>query len=60
MRGFTTVRDLGGPAFALKQAIDEGLVPGPRIYPSGAMITHDRRPWRLARPLRPAARPGGR
>ena len=39
MRGFTTVRDLGGPATALKQAIDEGLVPGPRIYPSGAMIT---------------------
>lgn len=39
MRGFTTVRDAGGPAFALKQAIDEGLVPGPRIYPSGAMIT---------------------
>ena len=39
MRGFTTLRDLGGPVFALKQAIDEGLVPGPRIYPSGAMIT---------------------
>jgi imidazolonepropionase-like amidohydrolase len=39
MRGFTTVRDVGGPAFALKQAIDEGLVSGPRIYPSGAMIT---------------------
>lgn len=39
MRGFTTVRDLGGPSFALKQAIDEGLVAGPRIYPSGAMIT---------------------
>jgi imidazolonepropionase-like amidohydrolase len=39
MRGFTTVRDVGGPAFALKQAIDEGLAPGPRIYPSGAMIT---------------------
>ncbi len=39
MRGFTTVRDLGGPAFALKQAIDDGLVAGPRIYPSGAMIT---------------------
>jgi imidazolonepropionase-like amidohydrolase len=39
MRGFTTVRDLGGPSFALKQAIDEGLAPGPRIYPSGAMIT---------------------
>jgi imidazolonepropionase-like amidohydrolase len=39
MRGFTTVRDVGGPAFGLKQAIDDGLVPGPRIYPSGAMIT---------------------
>lgn len=39
MRGFTTVRDLGGPSFALKRAIDEGLVVGPRIYPSGAIIT---------------------
>ncbi len=39
MRGFTTVRDMGGPSFGLKQAIDEDLVPGPRIYPSGAMIT---------------------
>ena len=39
MRGFTTVRDMGGPSFGLKRAIDEGLVPGPRIYPSGAMIT---------------------
>jgi imidazolonepropionase-like amidohydrolase len=39
MRGFTTIRDLGGPSFPLKQAIDEGLVQGPRIYPCGAMIT---------------------
>jgi imidazolonepropionase-like amidohydrolase len=39
MRGFTTIRDLGGPAFGLKRAIDEGLIAGPRIYPSGAMIT---------------------
>jgi imidazolonepropionase-like amidohydrolase len=39
MRGFTTVRDVGGPAFGLKRAIDEGIVPGPRIYPSGAIIT---------------------
>jgi imidazolonepropionase-like amidohydrolase len=39
MRGFTTVRDLGGPAFGLKRAIDEGILPGPRIYPSGAIIT---------------------
>ena len=39
MRGFTTVRDMGGPAFGLKRAIDEDLVAGPRIYPSGAVIT---------------------
>lgn len=39
MRGFTTVRDLGGPSFGLKRAIDVGMVPGPRIYPSGAVIT---------------------
>ena len=39
LRGFTTVRDAGGPSFGLKQAIDSGLVPGPRIFPSGAMIS---------------------
>ena len=39
MRGFTTVRDLGGPVFGLKRAIDEGVIIGPRIYPSGAFIS---------------------
>ena len=39
MRGFTTVRDLSGPVFGLKQAIDTGVVDGPRIWPSGAMIS---------------------
>jgi imidazolonepropionase-like amidohydrolase len=39
MRGFTTVRDVGGPVFGLKRAIDEDIVKGPRIYPSGAVIT---------------------
>jgi imidazolonepropionase-like amidohydrolase len=39
MRGFTTIRDLGGMTFDLKRAIDEGVVVGPRIYPSGAVIT---------------------
>ena len=39
MRGFTTVRDMGGPSFGLKRAIDEGTVTGPRIFPSGAIIT---------------------
>ena len=39
MRGFTTIRDLGGPVFGLKRAIDEGVMTGPRIYPSGAFIS---------------------
>lgn len=38
-RGFTTVRDMGGPSFGLKRAIDAGIIPGPRIFPSGAMIS---------------------
>ncbi|MFB7470804.1 amidohydrolase family protein [Kitasatospora sp. NPDC056184] len=39
LRGFTTVRDVGGDTGALRQAIDAGRFPGPRIYPSGAMIS---------------------
>ncbi|QUQ64440.1 metal-dependent hydrolase family protein [Kutzneria sp. CA-103260] len=39
LRGFTTVRDAGGPVFGVKRAIDEGRVVGPRIFPSGAMIS---------------------
>jgi imidazolonepropionase-like amidohydrolase len=38
-RGFTTVRDVGGPVFGLKRAIDDGTLVGPRIYPSGAFIS---------------------
>jgi imidazolonepropionase-like amidohydrolase len=57
MRGFTTVRDMGGPSFGLKRAIDEGTVAGPRIFPSGAVITvtsgHGdfRQPFELPRTL---------
>ncbi|MBA3915564.1 MAG: amidohydrolase family protein, partial [Acidobacteriales bacterium] len=39
LRGYTSVRDLGGPVFGLKRAIDMGLVQGPRIWPAGAMIS---------------------
>lgn len=39
MRGFTSIRDVGGPAFGLKRGIDMGLVPGPRIWPAGAFIS---------------------
>lgn len=37
--GFTTIRDVCGNSFSLKKAIDQGMVEGPRIYPSGAMIS---------------------
>ncbi|MHA3978910.1 metal-dependent hydrolase family protein [Halovulum sp. GXIMD14794] len=39
MRGFTTIRDTGGPVFGLKAAIDQGVVAGPRVFPSGAMLS---------------------
>ena len=39
LRGFTSVRDLGGPTFGLKRAIDEGFAAGPRIWPCGATIS---------------------
>ena len=39
LRGFTSVRDVGGNPFSLKKAIDRGVAVGPRIYPSGAMIS---------------------
>lgn len=39
LRGFTTVRDMAGPTFGIKAAIDAGVVPGPRVYPSGALIS---------------------
>lgn len=38
-RGFTAVRDMGGPVFALKAGIDSGTYDGPRIWPSGAIIS---------------------
>lgn len=39
LRGFTTVRDVGGNVFALKRATDEGRYAGPRIYPSGPYLS---------------------
>ena len=39
LRGFTTVRDVGGNPFGIKRGIDEGMIVGPRIYPSGPMIS---------------------
>ncbi|KAA1188872.1 amidohydrolase family protein [Pseudohalioglobus sediminis] len=39
LRGFTSVRDAGGPAMGLQKAIDKGKAVGPRIYPSGPVIS---------------------
>ncbi len=39
LRGFTSVRDAGGPIFPLKQAIDAQKLKGPRIWPSGATVS---------------------
>lgn len=37
--GITTVRDAGGITQGLKKAIDERIIPGPRIFPSNAYIS---------------------
>ena len=37
--GFTSVRDMGGPAFGLRRNIDSGMIVGPRLFPSGAFIS---------------------
>ena len=39
MRGVTTGRDMGGNIFGLKRAIDEGIILGPRIYPTGRFLS---------------------
>jgi len=39
LRGFTAVRDAGGPIFELKRRIDSGQLAGPRVWPSGAVIS---------------------
>lgn len=39
LRGFTAIRDVGGPIFPLKFLIDAGKVNGPRIWPAGATIS---------------------
>jgi imidazolonepropionase-like amidohydrolase len=38
-RGFTTVRDAGGADWGLAQAVDDGLIRGPRIFYSGHVLS---------------------
>jgi imidazolonepropionase-like amidohydrolase len=38
-RGFTTIRDAAGADGGLAEAVEEGLVRGPRIFPSGSALS---------------------
>jgi len=37
-RGFTSVRDTGGADWGIKTGVEEGHIPGPRLYIAGAAI----------------------
>ncbi|MFN3864473.1 MAG: amidohydrolase family protein [Erythrobacter sp.] len=60
LRGFTAVRDVGGPSFMLKKLIDNGTVMGPRIWPSGPMISQTSGHADLRGPDEPSRRFSGR
>ena len=60
LRGFTAVRDVGGPSFQLKLLIDSGKVMGPRIWPSGPMISQTSGHADLRHPSEPSRRFSGR
>lgn len=36
--GFTTIRDIAGNSIGIKKAVNDGFLPGPRIYTSGGAI----------------------
>ena len=36
--GFTTIRDIAGNTIGLKRAINQGFLPGPRVYTSGPAL----------------------
>jgi imidazolonepropionase-like amidohydrolase len=62
--GFTTVRNVGSPsgtALALRDRVNQGVVPGPRIYAAGASISvtggHADRTNSLSPILRPESQP---
>jgi imidazolonepropionase-like amidohydrolase len=60
LRGFTAVRDVGGPSFQLKKLIDSGKVMGPRIWPSGPMISQTSGHADLRGPDEPSRRFSGK
>jgi imidazolonepropionase-like amidohydrolase len=60
-QGFTTVRDVGGADPGFRQAVAEGLIPGPRMFVCGRMISQTgghadgRLPTEFHLPVEPAA-----
>ena len=40
MKGFTTIRDIAGNSRGVARAVQRGLLVGPRIYTSGAVLSH--------------------
>ena len=38
-RGFTTIRDAGGADFGIARAVSSGLIPGPRIFYAGKVLS---------------------
>ena len=38
-QGFTTARDAGGNILGIAKAVNNGLIPGPRLFPSGAFLS---------------------
>ncbi len=39
---FTTVRDAGGADYALRRAVDDGLIDGPRLFIAGKALCRKR------------------
>lgn len=60
LRGFTSVRDAGGPIFPLKVAIDKGQARGPRVWPSGALISQTGGHGDFRSPAEPSRRFSGK
>jgi len=58
MRGFTSARDLGGPTFGIKKAIDAGVLAGPRLWPSGAFVSQSGGHGDFRLPIELPAAPG--
>ncbi|KAJ5664651.1 hypothetical protein N7462_011464 [Penicillium macrosclerotiorum] len=38
-RGFTSIRDCGGASLAMKEAVEEGVLPGPRLFIAGFALS---------------------